>query len=169
MIRRILPLVVMALTSALVGAQGQKTVPPQQRAELYKRNRAVIERLVTKTVESAKAPNNPVTRAETYYQVLTDFNAELAKARSAGDDARVKELTGHLVFLIDQGLRPTLKKAKTELEGGTWDEKYQKVRDDLIAQVNALLGVIADDAEAKKSLEGAKDGLNQITAPKGKQ
>jgi hypothetical protein len=170
MTRRILPLFVMALVSAGVGAQGPKTIPPQQRGELYKRNRPVIERLVAKTVESSKAPNNPVTRAKTYYDLLLDFNKELRDARSAGDDARVKELSSHLVTLLDRGLGPTLKKAHEEMGGAgqTDNENYQKVRDDLIAQVDALLGVV-DDPGAKKSLDDARTGLKQRVASKSKE
>lgn len=166
MIRRLLSIVAVAAFSAFVGAQGPKQLTPPQRAELYKRNHAMIERLVEKTVESTKTPNDHVKRADTYYKVLFDFSKEITKAREAKDAERVDELTKLLQKLLDEGLRPTLSDARRQVAEGTGNEEYKRVRDNLLEQVNLLLADLNDHAEAKKSLENARDNLNAITPKK---
>lgn len=168
MIRHALSLVGAALLVAAVGAQGPKDVPPAQRAELYKKNRAVIEQLVEKTVESARTPNDHVKRADTYYKVLFQFNTEIKKAKDANDADRAAELTGHLKTLLDQGLNPTLKDARKLVENGTGVEEFLQVRGDLLAQLTALIDMPGQDPAAKTSLEQTRDRLNQITIPKKK-
>jgi hypothetical protein len=171
MIRRFLPLLSIALATAFVGAQGPKALMPQQRAELYKKNRPMIERLVEKTVESSRTPSNHLKRADSYYKVLFDFSKEIKAAREANDADRVAELTNHLTYLLDEGLAPTLGDARAQAEDGTSKEDYEQIRDGLLAQVAALLDVLNDRPEgekAKKSLEGAKTRLHAITGPKKK-
>jgi len=166
MIRQLLTLSVVAIVSAVVGAQGPKALLPQQRAELYKKNRPMIERLVEKTVESSHTPGNHLKRADSYYKVLFDFGKEIKAAREANDADRVAELTGHLTQLLDEGLAPTLAQARVQAAEGTGKEDYERIRDGLLAQVGALLEVLDDRPEAKKSLEGAKSRLHAITGPK---
>ncbi len=168
MIRRLLALFAFAAFAAVVGAQGPKALMPPQRADLFKKNRPMIERLVEKTVESSQTPNDYVKRADSYYKVLFDFSQEITKAREAKDSDRVEELTKLLQNLLDDGLRPTLADAREQVKNGTGNEDYQRVRDDLLAQVNALLADLNDHAGAKKSLENARDNLNAITGPKKK-
>ena len=168
MIRRLLTLVAFAAFAAVVGAQGPKSLLPQQRAELYKKNRALIERLVDKTVESARTPQDHLKQADSYYKVLFDFSREITKARENKDTERLEELTGLLQKLLDDGLGPTLSDARQQVLNGTGKEDYQRVRDDLLAQVNALLDDLNDHANAKKSLESARDNLKAITGPKKK-
>lgn len=168
MIRRLLSVIVVAAFAAVVGAQAPRALLPQQRAELYKKNRPMIERLVEKTVESSRTPNDHVKRADSYYKVLFDFSREITDARKANDTERVDELTKLLLQLLDKGLRPTLDDARRQVEDGTGNEEYQRVRDDLLAQVKALLDNLNDHADAKKSLESARDNLNAISGPKKK-
>jgi hypothetical protein len=168
MIRRLLTVVAFAVFAAIVGAQGPKPLLPQQRAELYKKNRPMIERLVEKAVESSRTPNDHVKRADSYYKVLFDFSKEITRARETKDMVRVEELTELLQKLLDDGLRPTLDDARRQVANGTGSEDYQRVRDDLLAQVNALLTDLDDHAKAKSSLESARDNLNAITGPKKK-
>jgi hypothetical protein len=168
MIRRLLSVILVAAFAAVVGAQGPKTLLPQQRAELYKKNRPMIEGLVKKTVESSRTPNDHLKRADSYYQVLFDFSREITAARKAKDTERVEELTKLLQKLLDDGLRPTLADARRQVENGTGAEDYQRVRDNLLTQVNLLLADLNDDASAKKSLESARDNLNAISGPKKK-
>jgi hypothetical protein len=166
MIRQLLTLTIVAIVCAVVGAQGSKALLPQQRAELYKKNRPMIERLVEKTVESSQTPNNHLKRADSYYKVLFDFGKEIKAAREANDADRVAELTTHLTILLDEGLAPTLGQARAQAEDGSNKEDYERIRDGLLAQVGALLEVLNDRPEAKKSLEGAKTRLHAITGPK---
>ena len=67
-------------------------------------------------------------RANTYYDVIYNFNKEIAQARQSNDTARVEELSKHLGMLLDDGLAPTLIKARTLVEGGTGVEEYLKFR-----------------------------------------
>jgi hypothetical protein len=166
MFRRTLTTVTAALMAAVVGAQGSKDPTPAQRAKLFERNREVIEQVVKQTVESAKTPNDHVKRANTYYKVLYQFNTEIAKANDAHDTARVEELTRHLQTVLDKGLGPTLIRARDQVAQGTGVEEYRKAKDDLMAQVDALLGILAENPTAKASLEGAKQRLNDVSPPK---
>jgi hypothetical protein len=135
---------------------------------LFKKNRPVIEKLVDKTLESAHTPNDHVKRARSYYDVLFKFNTEIAEANGAHDSARVEELTLHLVTLLDLGLAPTLVEARKQVENGTGNEDYRQVKEDLLAQVGALQGILAESPGAKTSLEGAKKKLDEINGPKKK-
>lgn len=170
MIRHALSLVGAALLVTVVGAQGTKDGPPTptQRAELYKRNRVVIEQLVEKTVESAKIPNDHVKRADTYYKVLFQFNTEIKKAKDANDADRAAELTAHLKTVLDQGLNPTLTAARNLVKWGTGPEEFNRIKGDLLGQLNALIDMPGQDAATKVSLEQTRDRLNQIVIPEKK-
>ena len=168
MIRQLLTLSLVALLCAALGAQGTKTITPAQKADLYKKNRPVIERLVEKTVESSQTPNDHLKRADTYYKVLVDFSKEITAARTANDTDRVDELTAHLKHLLDEGLAETLSAARKQVEDGSHKQDYVQVRDGLLAQVAALLDVMDDQAPAKKSLEDTRSKLKTIVGPKKK-
>jgi hypothetical protein len=165
MIRKLLSIIGVGLLTAVVGADSSKSLLPQQRAELYKKNRSVIERLVEKTVESSKTPNDYVKQTDTYYKVLYDLGNEIKKARDNREDERVQELVEHLTTLVDKGLMPTLMQARTQVEGGTGEEDFQKVRKDLVAQLTALADVMEDRPGVKQSLEQAKARLGEISGP----
>jgi hypothetical protein len=170
MIRHILSFAVVGLLAVAVGAQGPKALTASQKAELFTKNRDVIEKIVTQTVASSKLPNNPLKRAESYYDLLFLFSKQIQSAGQANDGSRVKELTSHLNTLIEQGLAPTMQRAKIQMEDGTGVEEFRKVRIDLLAQLDALLGlqVMNDNPDAKSSLEGAKARLNGIVIPEPK-
>ena len=165
MTRHMLSLVAIGLVSAAVGAQGPKSLRPEQRGELFKKNREVIETVVAYTVDSSRSPNDPLKRANTYYPVLLNFSQQISKANAADDRGRVDELTQHLTTLLDKGLAETLKSAKRVVEGGTGVDEFRKVKVDLIAELDALLDVLSNDPKAKKSLDGAKSNLNGIVIP----
>ena len=168
MTRHILSLIAIGIVSAAVGAQGPTSLRPEQRGELFKKNREVIETVVTYTVDSSRSPNDPLKRANTYYPVLLNFSQQIQKANAADDRRRVAELTEHLTTLLDKGLAVTLKSAKRVVEGGTGVDEFRKVKVDLIAQIDALLDVLSNDPNAKKSLDGAKGNLNGIVIPEPK-
>ena len=170
MIRHILSFTVVGLLTAAVGAQGPKSLTPKQKAELFAKNRDVIEKVVTQTIVSSKSPNDPLKRAKSYYDLLFHFSQQIKSAGESRDSDRVKELTSHLNTLIEQGLAPTMQKAKVQLEQGTGVEEFRKVRIDLLAQLEALLGlpVMEENPAAKISLEGAKARLNGIVIPEPK-
>jgi len=165
MTRHILCLIAIGLMSAAVGAQGPKSLRPEQRGELFKKNREVIETVVAYTVDSSRSPNDPLKRANTYYPVLLKFSQQIKHASDARDDRRVQELTQHLTILLDKGLAETLKSAKRVVEGGTGVDEFRKVKDDLVNQLDALLVVLSNDPKAKKSLDGAKSNLDGIVIP----
>ncbi|HEX3146970.1 MAG TPA: hypothetical protein VHR66_02745 [Gemmataceae bacterium] len=165
MFRHTLSTVVVVFLVAVVGAQGPRTISGQQQGDLYKKNRLVIEEIVDRTLESSRKPNDYVERANTYYKVVYKFNLEINQARQANDNARIEELSKHLGTLLDNGLAPTLVKARGQVEGGTGVEAYIKVRNDLLAQLDALLGMLGDNPAAKASLDGAKKRLNEIRTP----
>jgi hypothetical protein len=165
--RHTLTIVTAAVLAAIVGAQGPRAPSPAQRGELFKKNRPVIEKVVDQTLDSARTPNDYVKRAESYYPILYKFNTEIAQARDK-DAGRVEELTRHLGTLLDRGLAPTLIKAREQVENGTGNEDYRRVRDDLLAQVTALLAMLSDNPTATASLEGAKRKLDEINGPKKK-
>ncbi|HVK15235.1 MAG TPA: hypothetical protein VM597_41230 [Gemmataceae bacterium] len=158
MTRTVLTTVLAALAAVGVGAQGPTALQPSQRAELYKRNQRVIERLVEKTVVSARAPNNPVTRAESYDQVLYEFTQAIHRAKADKDPARVADLTKNLNSLISRGLKPTLDSAQKMVDGGTGKDEYVQTRDHLIAQVETLLSML-DDPATKAILEQTRTSL----------
>lgn len=168
MCRHTLIVVTAAVLAAVVGAQGPKAPTPAQRGELFKKNRPVIEKLVDQTLDSARTPNDYVKRANSYYPVLYKFNTEIAQAGRDSDPARVEELTRHLGTLLDKGLAPTLVKAREQVENGTGNEDYRRVKDDLMAQLRALLDMLADNPSAAASLEGARKKLDEINGPKKK-
>ena len=164
--RHTLSVVTAAVLAAIVGAQGPKAPSPAQRGELFKKNRPVIEKLVDQTLDSARTPNDYVKRADTYYHVLYKFNTEIAEANRDNDPARVEELTRHLGTLLDKGLAPTLVKAREQVENGTGNEDYRRVKETLLAQVRALLDMLAGNPSATASLEGAKRKLDDINGPR---
>lgn len=168
MFRHTLSVVLAAFLAAVVGAQGSKAPSPPQRGELFKKNQPVIEEIVAQTVESSRVPNEYVKRAKTYYPVLFDFNQEIARAGRNNDTARVEELTRHLGTLLDRGLAPTLIRAREQVENGTGVEEYGEVKADLLAQVDALMGMVGDNPSAKASLEVARKRLDEIRGPKKK-
>jgi hypothetical protein len=165
MIRHTLSAVTVAALAAVVGAQGPKAPSPAQRAELFKKNRPVIERLVDQTIESSRTPNDYVKRADSYYHVLYEFNTAIAEAGRAHDTARVEELSRHLESLLNRGLAPMLVKARKQVEDGTGNDEYVKVKRELVAQVDALLGILAENPGARAALEGARKKLDDITGP----
>ena len=171
MIRHILSFAVVGFLAAAVGAQGPKTLTPKQKADLFAKNRDVIEKVVTQTVASSKSPSNPLKRAQSYYDLLFLFSQQIKSAGESRDNDRVKELTSHLNTLIEQGLAPTMQRAKTVMADGTGVGEFQNVREQLIAQLDALLRLPAMDENpsAKTSLEGAKARLNGIVIPEPKQ
>jgi len=170
MIRHILSFTVVGVLAAAVGAQGPKALTPKQKADLFAKNRDVIEKVVTQTIASSTLPNDPLKRAKTYYELLFLFSQQIKSAGESRDTDRVKELTSHLNTLVEQGLAPTMQKAKVQLEQGTGVEEFRKVRIDLLAQLDALLGlpVMDENPSAKTSLEGAKARLNGIVIPEPK-
>lgn len=168
MLRHTLTFVTAAFLAAIVGAQGPKSPSPAQRGELFKKNRLVIENLVEQTLQSAHTPGDYVKRAGSYYPVLYKFNKEIAEAGQAHDTPRVEELTHHLETLLDKGLAPTLVKARIQVENGTGNEEYLKVKESLLDQVNALLVILAESPATKASLEEAKRKLDEINGPKKK-
>jgi hypothetical protein len=163
--RTLLSAAAIALLSAAVGAQAPKALSPQQKGELYKKNQSMIEKIVGQTVEAAKTPNFPLKRAKTYYDLVVSLNSGIRAARAANDTDRVKELTDHLNTLLDKGLTPTLLNAKVQDDGGSGAEEYEKVKVDLLAQLNALIDVLDDQSAAKQTISGAKARLEEITGP----
>jgi hypothetical protein len=168
MLRHTLTFVIAALLAAVVGAQGPKGPTPAQRGELFKKDRTVIENLVDQTVASARTPNDYVKQAKSYYPVLYNFNLQIAKAGQLHDAARVEELTHHLETLLDKGLAPTLVKARVQVENGSGNEEYVQVKADLLDQVNALLGILAESPATRAFLEDARRKLDEINGPKKK-
>jgi hypothetical protein len=168
MIRHILSLSAVVAIAAVVGGQSPRALQPKEKAELFKKNQAIIEKLVEKTVESSHTPNDHLKRVSTYYEILHKFNVEIRQANTAGDKERVKELTTHLSLLLDQGLSPTLKRARDQVEHGTGAEDYVKVKNDLLAQFEDLYVALGEGSPSQKSLDTAKSNLNDITGPKKK-
>jgi len=168
MTRHILSSGVAVLVAAAVGAQGPDALRADQRGKLYTKNRPVIERLVSQTVESSKTPNDHLKRADTYHKVLLEFDGKIKEARNAGDTDRVTELSAHLTTLVDKGLAPTLVKAKRQLEDGSNQDDFPRVKEGLVAQLNALIGQLETEPVARASLEGAKAKVNAITIPEKK-
>ena len=158
MIRNFLSVGIVFAICAFVGAQSSGSLAGPQRAELYKKNRLVIERLVDKTVESSKVSNDHVKRAGSYNQVLVEFSKAISDAKNAKDAERVKELTQHLNTLLDKGLAPTLTDAQRQAKG-THLEEYLQTRDVLLAQVTALLQIVETNAAAHSSLNATQARL----------
>ena len=161
MTRDILTTVLAAVAAVGVGAQAPTALQPGQRAELYKNNRAVIEKLVEKTVASSRSSTDPVKRAESYSDILVEFNRAINEARNKKDDGRVRDLTNHLNALLDKGLKPTLVSARKMVEGGSGEKEYHDARDSLLLQVDALLSLLSNDPAAKAALEQTRTSLYQ--------
>lgn len=159
MTRHILTTVLAAVAAVGVGAQAPTALQPKQRADLFKKNRVVIERLVEQTVVSSRTPTNPVHRAESYDQILFEFSTAINRAKVDKDPGRVAELTNHLNSLLARGLGPTLASARAMVAGGTGGEDYVRARDHLLLQVNALLSILSDDPAARAALERTRDDL----------
>jgi len=165
MYRHTLSTVAAVFLAAVVGAQGPKGPSAQQQGELYKKNRPVIEKIVVKTIESARTPDNHVTQANSYYEVLYKFSTEIDQARQANEPDRVADLARNLGTLLDKGLAPTLLQARAQVEGGTGVEEFIKVREQLLAQLNALLDLLTDNAASKTSLDATKRRLTDVKIP----
>jgi hypothetical protein len=159
MTRHIPTTVLAALAAVGVGAQGPPALQPNQRAELYRKNHVVIEKLVEKTVASSRSSNDSVKRAESYYDVLYEFTLAIDRAKAEKDNGRVADLTKNLNDLLSRGLKPTLSAAQDMVRGGTGEAEYLDARDRLIAQVDALLNSLADDVVTKTALEQTRASL----------
>ena len=107
-------------------------------------------------------------RADSYYPGPVQVQHGDRQAGRDSDSARVEELTRHLGTLLDKGLAPTLVKAREQVENGTGNEDYRRVKDDLMAQLRALLDMLTDNPSATASLEGARKRLDEINGPKKK-
>ena len=151
------------LFAATVGAQGPNALRPQQRHELFKRNREVIGHVVSQTLESSRVPSNYLKQADSYYKLLFEFNQEIRKARDAKDMARVTELSNNLEMLLDGGLAYVLEETRKQVENGTGREEYPRIKNDLLAQLDSLLFSLDDDSKAKTSLSAAKQRLLNIS------
>jgi hypothetical protein len=165
MVRHTLSVVTAAFLVAVVGAQGPKAPSAQEQGELYKKNRLVIEKVVDKTLESSRTPNNHVKRAESYYDVLFQFNKEIVSARQDNNQDRAADLTRNLGLLLEKGLAPTLVQARAQVEGGTGVPEFIRAREQLVAQLDALLQILGEDATAKASLDVAKKRLQDVRIP----
>ena len=167
MIRHILCLTLVALLTAAIGAQTPTALSTGQKVELFKKNREIFDHVVIHTVESSKSPNDPLKRANSYYPLLLHFSQQISAAGNAQDNDRVRELSLHLTTLLNNGLAPTLTKAKHVVEGGTGVDEFRQVKKDLTDQLDALLRleVVANNPEAKKSLDGTMASLNGIVIP----
>src|SRR5262245_35846073 len=137
--RHILAVIGVGLVTAVVGAQGPQALSTENKVELFRKNRSLIETVVNQTVVSSKAPADPLKRADSYYLVVLRFSEQIRAAKSTSDEDRAKELTDRLTTLLDQGLVKTLDKAKGQVEGGTGVEEFRKLRQDLLNQLDALL------------------------------
>jgi hypothetical protein len=159
MTRHVLTTVLAALAAVGVGAQGPAALQPNQRAELYRKNHVVIEKLVEKTVASSRSSGDAVKRAESYYGVLYEFTLAIDRAKAEKDSGRVADLTKNLNNLLSRGLKPTLISAQDMVRGGTGEAEYLDARDRLIAQVDALLNSPAVDLATKTALEQTRASL----------
>ena len=168
MFRHTLSIVTAGFLAVVVGAQGPKGVTPQQQADLFKKNQDVIKTIVDQTVESSRTPDNHVSRAKSYYDVLLGFNREILVARQANDQARAADLTRNLGLLLDKGLAPTLAQARGQVEGGTGVDEFKKAREQLLAQLDALLRILETDPAAKASLDGVRQRLEVVRVPQPK-
>jgi hypothetical protein len=163
MIRSAFTILVVGFACAVVDAQNP--LAPGQRADAFKRNRTVVKNIVDTTVASALNPNDDLMRADGYYPLLLSFNQEIAKARDAKDGQRVLVLSKHLETLLDKGLSPTLEKARVQVAGGTNSENYPQVKEQLLSQLDALMGSL-NDKSTKTLIESAKGRLLEMTGPK---
>jgi hypothetical protein len=168
MIRQTLSVFVAVLIAAAVGAESPNALRPEQRGELYKKNRFVIEGLVKKTIESSSSANEHLKRADSYYDVLYQFSNEIKEANRRGESDRAAELTGHLTTLLKDGLAPTLDKAKKQVEGGSGVDKFPEVKANLLSQITVLEGQLDPASAAGASLSSAKAKVNGITIPEKK-
>lgn len=150
-----------ATACVTVGAQSPANLDAPQRAELFRRNRLVVERLVEKTIESSRLPGNHVKRAESYYQVLVEFSTAIDRAKREKDVGRAEDLTRQLTSLLSKGLAPTLVDAKQQVEGGSGAAEYAQARDHLLVQVDALISILSDDPTSRATLEQARTDLMQ--------
>jgi hypothetical protein len=164
MIRQLLSLGLVGVVAAVVGAQAPRSLRSDERGVIYRMNRPVIEKLVDESVSSAGARGNHLKRADSYYPVLREFIAQIKAAQTDRNIERADDLTRQLTALVDKGLAPTLTKAKLQVEGGSGQDEFPKVRDDLVAQLNGLLEILNDPA-ARTSLEGARSKVYSITLP----
>jgi hypothetical protein len=160
--RHYLSLIILGALCLGLGAQSPRSLTPRERHDLYKRNKAVIEQLVEKSVESSNIPTDHLKRADTYYKVLYQFNLEIDQARKSNDQARAKELSMHLATLLDQGLKPTLEQAHLQLKGGTGAAEFPKIKEQLLVQFDALLGTLPEDDTTQQSLSAVRSRLLNV-------
>jgi hypothetical protein len=161
MIRYILSMTVIGAFCLTIGAQ-QNPTQLAKRAESFAKNKMVITEIVDKTVLASRTPEDHLKRADSYYLVLFQFNLEIGAARTAKDEVRAKDLTTQLTTLLDQGLKPTLEQAHQQLKGGTGAERFPKIKEDLLKQLNTLVDTLPQEDKAQQSLTNVRDRLLQV-------
>jgi hypothetical protein len=131
---------------------------PAEQAQRFRRNRGLIDKLVTGGVRLA-GEDDPVKRADCCNGIAQSMADEIRRAAEDHEKARAVELGQHLRSLLKSGVAENLSRAREGIPSGSAEEKaLQKVRDDTEQFLKPVQEVIdATDAGAD-----VKDGLDSV-------
>jgi hypothetical protein len=157
--RVMLLLVTFAALAAWAGAQGgPPPLSPEDRAKLFKADRALLDQLVDHSIHLSKADNSlkQAQAAQASARTLANYLERAAKDEQ--DPDRVAEMTALLTELTRDGLAPNLKVARRDNPKGSpgyeavkkLGETALKDLDDVKSAIPA--GKVADDAKVKAAL-----------------
>jgi hypothetical protein len=126
------------LFASMAWADSQGGPSAAARAELLRRDRALIEHVVTNSIRLAGAPD-PLNRADACGELVGQLAEEIRSANLAGDTERVVELSQHLSVVVKLGFVANLTAARSAIPSGSNEEpRLQKVHDQITKKMQEL-------------------------------
>ncbi len=159
-----------AVLVSWVGAEGPTGPAPAEQAQLFQRNREMIQELVNGGLDLA-GETSSLKRAERCNRLARTLADEVAEASRDREAGRVLELAEHLRDLMDHGVAANLAQARTTIKPGSQDEEtLTRLRDQarrLLEPADALLplaGPTARQPELQRSLTALRESQERLDA-----
>ena len=161
-------LVALCLLAAWAGADGHRPVSAPEQAQLLAANHAILDDLVTASVELAAAPG-PLSRSEKGERVAVRLKDELCHAQAMGDADRANELFAHFRAILDGAVTPNLSQARRQIRPGSQEERrLAEMRERLTGEKDGLLKQVRDSVGGRfgPQIEQSKQGVEQAVGVK---
>jgi hypothetical protein len=166
-------LIAFAALAAWAGAQGPApSLSPEQRAELFKKNRTLLENLVENGISLSSA-DSPLNRAEASHATAVTLANYLKRAATEDRDPdRVAELADLMTAVVRDGLLPNAAEADRTIppQSRAERDRLAKVQGAAAAELEAIRilipagGKVGDSEKARAAIEalaGLKDKIKK--------
>jgi hypothetical protein len=149
---------------------------PKERIEQFRRNRALIEKMVNNSLKLADK-NEPLQRAEVCREMAEQLAEEIRQANADANGARSVELSRHLNVLLKQGVAANLKAANKGIPDGASEKKRLETEQEGVIgtlrelEANWLMvgGIPSeDDNRALREVQEGRAAVEKAMPRKGK-